>query len=289
MSSRPNYMPKLPAREVTNLMKECTAAADRLAQRARLTPDSEPLPAGIDFTSDEYDAIVEQLKAKSNLPKHAAESVECAFAAKYLERLVTVLRTLSLEAQPKAISIYIRIISLLGNPVDGRPSNPYLRNFFTSEEHAKDLASLIARAIVNGVEFTAKPGSLSAVCRQLYTIVVFGDSSWGDDGRACIDLPLRQAVVEKLKPSMAPQDPEVAKGNSTKPKDPIRVLVGSLEVAGMDGIGPTYLSALRHAWLTTFSSGIEGDADCAIKRRSKALNHRGVRTGLTVASGTPYG
>lgn len=175
-----------------------------------------------------------------------------------------VLRSLSRGTQPRAISLYIRIISLLGNPVDGRPSNPYLRNFFMSEEHAKDLASLIASAIVDGIDLTAKPGSLPAVCRQLYTILVFGDSSWGDDGRACIDRSLRQALVEKLKPSMVPQGPEAVQRNESKPKDPIRVLVGSLEVSGMDGIGPNYLNALRHGWLTTFSSGIEGDADCAV-------------------------
>ena len=55
-------MPKLPAKEVTTLMKECVAAADRLAEKARLALDSEPLPAGTDFSDEEYDAIVEQAR-----------------------------------------------------------------------------------------------------------------------------------------------------------------------------------------------------------------------------------
>ncbi|KZV65511.1 hypothetical protein PENSPDRAFT_737688 [Peniophora sp. CONT] len=261
MSSRPNYMPKLPAKEVTALMKECVATADRLAEKARLAPDSEPLPSGTDFSDEEYKATIEQLKAKSALPKHASESVGCAFAAKYLLRLTTILRSLSHDTQPKAIYLYIRIISSLGNPTDRRPSNPYLKNFFMSEEHAKDLASLVASAIINIGQFTAKPGNLPTVCWQLYAIVVLGDSAWGDDGRACIDVSLRQALVEKLKPLMPPAEEDVGASGT---KDPIRRLVGSLEVAGMDGIGPNYLNAIRHGWLTTLSSGIEGDADCVV-------------------------
>lgn len=62
MSSRPKYMPKLPAKEVTALMKECVAAADRLAQKARLTPDSEPLSSGTDFSDEECNAIVEEAR-----------------------------------------------------------------------------------------------------------------------------------------------------------------------------------------------------------------------------------
>ena len=132
-----------------------------------------------------------------------------------------------------------------------------------SEEYAKDLASLMARAVAGGVDFSAKPGSLPAVCRQLYTALVLGDPSWGDDGRGCIDLSLRQALADKLKPSMPPQDPEAA-NSAGGTKDPIRRLVGTLEVAGMDGIGPKYIAVMRHGWLTTLSSGIEGDADCVV-------------------------
>ena len=55
-------MPKLPAKEVTALMKECVSTADRLAEKARLTSDSEPLPKDTDFTDEEYDAIVELVR-----------------------------------------------------------------------------------------------------------------------------------------------------------------------------------------------------------------------------------
>ncbi|KZV65499.1 hypothetical protein PENSPDRAFT_689827 [Peniophora sp. CONT] len=200
-AQRRPYVPKLPASVVTSLRKECMATADSLAQKVQLL-EGQARDVEVDLSEDEMSAFIELKAHILSLPDHTRESVILAFSAKYLPALAHALCTSSIDTQRRAATAYINIFLMLGTPFPPKPCNPYLRRLLMS----------VASALLNDIGTE----NIREACKLVYVVIVLGDKSRGDDGRACIDQALRSELKNKLEPLKLASGPIVSRSDENQ-------------------------------------------------------------------------
>ncbi|VDC06202.1 unnamed protein product [Peniophora sp. CBMAI 1063] len=135
-----------------------------------------------------------------SLPEYLRESVHRAFSAKYLLDLVNTMRSASLDSQKRTVTACTDLLLNLGAPFPPKPYNPYLQRLLMSESLARGLGNAVASAMLSDIGMD----DIQAASSLLYVIVILGDKTWGDDGRAGVDRVLRSGLRSKLEPFTHP-------------------------------------------------------------------------------------
>src|ERR1700691_2898416 len=138
-------------------------------------------------------SYLDQIDAMMILPPFAITDLWSAFAAHHITQLTSSLRSLSHDTQPKAFATLIQIFSLLPDP----KSEPYFRRFLLHPTQPQGIPTLIAKAFVRGVAWK-RPSGPGQICSLLIHCLFWADTSLGDDGKASIDVEVRNALAEKL-------------------------------------------------------------------------------------------
>lgn len=168
---------------------ETEALVDSLARKARLT---DALPPQTDFSDAELKVLQDQLNELASVSPKELDSIYLAFSAKHLASLVRALRALDRSNQPKAVSTYIQILSLLPDP----KYNAYLRRYLRSPR-AVGLPNLVTSHVTEGISWMS-PSCPGHVCTLLIHLLFWCDTQMGDDKRASIDKALRDKLATML-------------------------------------------------------------------------------------------
>ncbi|KAG8683236.1 hypothetical protein FRC08_014454 [Ceratobasidium sp. 394] len=179
------------AEEVSN---EVTAFNDMLV---KITHIDQPLPPDTDLTEEEDKESQTQLRAVLAKPSEIVEFIWAAFCAKHLNKMANILRTLSLENQPKAFATYVQIMSLFPEP----STEPYWRMFLCSPD-SNGITNIVGNAFVQGVRWR-HPSGPGFICGTLIELLTWCDTSQGDDKKASMDSAIRKAVARKTREIMA--------------------------------------------------------------------------------------
>ncbi|KAI0089736.1 hypothetical protein BDY19DRAFT_940551 [Irpex rosettiformis] len=180
------------AYEKDALAKEAVPLAQLLAKNARLLPDSL-LVAGADFTPEEDKELQTQLQALNILPRPALDGIYNAFSAAHLPALANALRAVDPKTQPIALANYVQILSLLPEP----KVNPYFRRFLSNKPLIADIPTIVATAFVEGIAWK-RPSGPGHICSLLNTLLIWCDTSIGDDGQSCLNADLRKRLSAKV-------------------------------------------------------------------------------------------
>ncbi|KAF7378128.1 hypothetical protein MSAN_00237200 [Mycena sanguinolenta] len=127
------------------------------------------------------------------LPPEALSIFWSVFTAHHLTDVASSLRRLSHATQKQALSIAIRILSLIPDP----KKEPYFRKFLQNATAAKDLPTIIARSFVQGTTWKP-PAGPEEHCTLIIHTLFWCDPALGDDGKASIDADVRTALATAL-------------------------------------------------------------------------------------------
>jgi len=176
--------------DTKELSAEAVGFTNDLAKKARI---DEPLPADTDFNESEDKAVQTQLRAMIVLPPEVIGLMWAAFCAKHLSKMAIILRSLSLEKQPKAFATYVQIISLLPEA----QHEPYWRMFLRSSDSDR-IPNIVGNAFAQGVEWR-RPSGPGFICGAIIELLFWCDPAQGDDKKASIDAEIRTAIARKTR------------------------------------------------------------------------------------------
>lgn len=191
--------------------------AGELAEEGRYI---HPLPAGVDYTRNVYDTVMEQvgrlntstrdhhididffickIRMPYEMPRELQNVFWTAFAATYLNRMAAAFRSLCRDKQPLAFAAAFTILSIL----PAGSSGPYLYTFLRSPASV-GIPNIIAKAFVLGIR------NIDIKDPQVHYLILsrcllWGHCTDGDDGMASIDSTWRRRIREGITPS-APSD-----------------------------------------------------------------------------------
>jgi hypothetical protein len=167
-----------------------------------------------------------QIHAMVALPPCGALDFWSAFAAHHLPQLSTSLLTLSHSTQHRALSTHIQILSLIPNPT----TEPYFRRFLTSSSLSHGLATRVAGAFIQGIEWK-RPSGPGHICALINYSLVWGDATQSDDGKAPMSFQLRSDLARRLDGIMAnPRFPEFPESQRIEMKG-LRDVLTSIEAS----------------------------------------------------------
>ncbi|KAG8705556.1 hypothetical protein FRC08_001616 [Ceratobasidium sp. 394] len=210
---------------------------------AKNTRIDQPLPLDTDLTESEDKESQTQLRAMLALPPEVVGLMWAAFCARHLNKMATILRTLSLEKQPKAFATYVQIMSLFPEP----SAEPYWRMFLRSPA-SNGITNIVGNAFAQGVQWR-RPSGPGFICGALIELLFWCDTSQGDDKKASMDSATRKAVARKTR--------------GLKASDGFQQLDGrqQIEIERLDGI----LNAIEHlpgdSYLSSTKDSLAGQVD----------------------------
>jgi hypothetical protein len=154
------------------------------------------------------------------------------FCAKHLSKMAAILRSLSRGKQPKALTTYLQILSLIPEP----KREPYWRMFLHSSESDR-IPNIVGNAFAEGVQWR-RPSGPGFICGAIIALLLWCDSAQGDDKRAPVDVAIRRAIARKVQ--------EVRSNTSFHRLDERQ----QVDIERLDGI----LSAIEHTPRDTYLS-----------------------------------
>ncbi|QRV81196.1 MYND Zn-finger protein [Ceratobasidium sp. AG-Ba] len=153
----------------------------------------QPLPKDTDFTEAEDKEAQTQLRAMLALPSEMVNVMLAAFCAKHLSTMANILRTSSLQTQPKAFSTYVQVLSLLPEATQ----EPYWRMFLSSPE-SNGIPNIVGNAFVQGIQWR-RPSGPGFICGAMIELLFWCDTDQGDDKKASMDSEVRKGIGRKTR------------------------------------------------------------------------------------------